>query len=74
MSEKVEVTIHTARPGLVIGKKVLKLTLSRRHYPAKSGKTSGLKLRKLSDLILTQYLLLKGLLVNLSEECPFDGR
>jgi small subunit ribosomal protein S3 len=26
MSDKIEVTIHTARPGLVIGKKGLKLT------------------------------------------------
>ncbi len=51
MSGKIEVTIHTARPGLVIGKKEQRLIFSKRNCASSLIRKCGLKLRRSRDLI-----------------------
>ena len=52
MSDKIEVTIHTARPGLVIGKKGAEIDVLKKELKELPEKTFGLKSKKLKDPIL----------------------
>lgn len=71
MSEKVEVTIHTARPGLVIGKKGSEIDVLKDELSKMTGKQVWVEVEEIKRPDLEAYLVAEGIAKQLERRIPF---
>ena len=71
MSEKVEVTIHTARPGLVIGKKGSEIELLKKDLSRLTGKQVWVEVEEIKRPDLESKLVAEGIARQLERRIPF---
>jgi len=71
MSGKVEVTIHTARPGLVIGKKGVEIEALKRDLRKATGKDIWIEVEEIKRPDLDAKLVGEGIAKQLTRRIPF---
>lgn len=71
MSEKVEVTICTARPGLVIGKKGAEIDILRKELSALTGKEIWIEVEEIKRPDLDAKVVADGIAKQLERRIPF---
>lgn len=71
MSGKVEVTIHTARPGLVIGKKGAEIDLLKQELKKLTGKEIWMEVEEIKRPDLDAKLVADGVAKQLERRVPF---
>ncbi len=71
MSGKVEVTIHTARPGLVIGKKGAEIDVLKQQLRRKTGKEIWIEVEEIKRPDLDAKLVAEGIAKQLQRRLPF---
>jgi small subunit ribosomal protein S3 len=71
MSDKVEVTIHTARPGLVIGKKGAEIDVLKEELRKLTGKEVWLEVEEIKRPDLDAKLVADGIAKQLERRIPF---
>jgi small subunit ribosomal protein S3 len=71
MSGKVEVTIHTARPGLVIGKKGVEIDQLKKDLSRKIGKEVWIEVEEIKRPDLEAVLVAEGIASQLKRRMPF---
>lgn len=71
MSEKIEVTIHTARPGLVIGKKGAEIDSLKKELYKLTGKTVWIEVEEIKRPDLDAALVAEGIARQLERRIPF---
>ncbi|MCB1180635.1 MAG: 30S ribosomal protein S3 [Chlamydiia bacterium] len=71
MSEKVEVTIHTARPGLVIGKKGAEIDLLKAELMKLCGKEVWIEIEEIKRPDLDAALVAEGIAAQLERRIAF---
>ena len=71
MSDKVEVTIHTARPGLVIGKKGAEIDILKSELKKKIGKDVWIEVEEIKRPDLDARLVADGIAKQLERRVPF---
>ncbi len=71
MSGKVEVTIHTARPGLVIGKKGAEIDILKQELKKLTGKEVYLEVEEIKRADLDAKLIADGVAKQLERRMPF---
>lgn len=71
MSEKIEVTIHTARPGLVIGKKGAEIDSLKKQLYKLTGKTVWIEVEEIKRPDLDAKLVAEGIARQLERRIPF---
>ncbi len=71
MSGKVEVTIHTARPGLVIGKKGAEIDILKQELKKATGKDIWIEVEEIKRADLDAKLVADGIAKQLERRMPF---
>ncbi len=71
MSGKVEVTIHTARPGLVIGKKGAEIDILKQELKKATGKEIWIEVEEIKRPDLDAKLVADGIAKQLERRMPF---
>ncbi|MGD0664455.1 MAG: 30S ribosomal protein S3 [Rhabdochlamydiaceae bacterium] len=71
MSGKVEVTIHTARPGLVIGKKGAEIDILKQELKKATGKDIWIEVEEIKRPDLDAKLVADGIAKQLERRMPF---
>jgi small subunit ribosomal protein S3 len=71
MSGKIEVTIHTARPGLVIGKKGAEVDVLKQELKALTGKDIWIEVEEIKRPDLDAKLVAEGIAKQLERRVPF---
>jgi small subunit ribosomal protein S3 len=71
MSGKIEVTIHTARPGLVIGKKGAEIEVIKQELKALTGKEIWIEVEEIKRPDLDAKLVADGIAKQLERRIPF---
>lgn len=71
MSGKIEVTIHTARPGLVIGKKGAEIDVLKQELKALTGKEIWIEVEEIKRPDLDAKLVAEGIAKQLERRVPF---
>jgi small subunit ribosomal protein S3 len=71
MSGKVEVTIHTARPGLVIGKKGAEIDILKQELKKLTGKEIWIEVEEIKRPDLDAKLVAEGIAKQLERRVPF---
>ncbi|NGX46800.1 MAG: 30S ribosomal protein S3 [Chlamydiae bacterium] len=71
MSGKIEVTIHTARPGLVIGKKGVEIEALRKDLKALTGKEVWIEVEEIKRPDLDAKLVAEGIAKQIVRRIPF---
>ncbi len=71
MSGKVEVTIHTARPGLIIGKKGAEIEVLKQELRALLGKEIWIEVEEIKRPDLDSQLVADGIAKQLERRIPF---
>ncbi|MBI3508088.1 MAG: 30S ribosomal protein S3 [Chlamydiia bacterium] len=71
MSGKIEVTIHTARPGLVIGKKGAEIDILKNELRALTGKEVWIEVEEIKRPDLDAKLVADGIAKQLERRIPF---
>jgi small subunit ribosomal protein S3 len=71
MSDKVEVTIHTARPGLVIGKKGAEIDILKQELKKLTGKEIWIEVEEIKRPDLDAKLVADGIAKQLERRVPF---
>ncbi|MGC1878346.1 MAG: 30S ribosomal protein S3 [Rhabdochlamydiaceae bacterium] len=71
MSGKVEVTIHTARPGLVIGKKGAEIDVLKQELKKLTGKEIWIEVEEIKRPDLDAKLVAEGIAKQLERRIPF---
>lgn len=71
MSGKVEVTIHTARPGLVIGKKGAEIDILKQELKKLTGKDIWIEVEEVKRPDLDAKLVAEGIAKQLERRMPF---
>lgn len=71
MSGKVEVTIHTARPGLVIGKKGAEIDILKQELKKLTGKDIWIEVEEIKRSDLDAKLVADGIAKQLERRMPF---
>lgn len=71
MSGKVEVTIHTARPGLVIGKKGAEIDILKQELKKATGKDIWIEVEEIKRPDLDSKLVADGIAKQLERRMPF---
>lgn len=71
MSGKVEVTIHTARPGLVIGKKGAEIDILKQDLKKLTGKDIWIEIEEIKRPDLDSKLVADGIAKQLERRMPF---
>lgn len=71
MSGKVEITIHTARPGLVIGKKGAEIDQLKEELRKKTGKEIWIEVEEIKRPDLDAQLVADGIAKQLERRMPF---
>ncbi|MCX6987857.1 MAG: 30S ribosomal protein S3 [Chlamydiae bacterium] len=71
MSDKVEVTIHTARPGLVIGKKGAEIDVLKGELKKLTGKEIWIEVEEIKRPDLDARLVAEGMAKQLERRIPF---
>jgi small subunit ribosomal protein S3 len=71
MSGKIEVTIHTARPGLVIGKKGAEIDLLKQELKKMTGKDVWIEVEEIKRPDLDAKLVADGIAKQLERRMPF---
>lgn len=71
MAEKVEITIHTARPGLVIGKKGAEIDLMKGALAKMTGKEVWIEVEEIKRPDLEANLIADGVAKQLERRIPF---
>ena len=71
MSGKVEVTIHTARPGLVIGKKGAEIDVLKQELKKLTGKEIWIEVEEIKRPDLDAKLVADGIAKQLERRVPF---
>jgi small subunit ribosomal protein S3 len=71
MSGKVEVTIHTARPGLVIGKKGAEIDVLKQELKKLTGKEIWIEVEEIKRPDLDAKLVAEGIAKQLERRVPF---
>ena len=71
MSGKIEVTIHTARPGLVIGKKGVEIDILKQELKKVTGKDIWIEVEEIKRPDLDAKLVADGIAKQLERRMPF---
>jgi small subunit ribosomal protein S3 len=71
MSDKVEVTIHTARPGIIIGKKGADIEILKNDLAKKFGKTVWIEVEEVKRPDIDAQLVADGIAKQLERRIPF---
>lgn len=71
MSDKIEVVIHTARPGLVIGKKGSEIDVLRAELSKKTGKEVWIEVEEIKRPDLDAKIVADGIAKQLERRIPF---
>lgn len=71
MSDKIEVTIHTARPGLVIGKKGAEIDVLKSELKKLTGKDIWIEVEEIKRPDLDAKLVAEGIAKQLERRIPF---
>ena len=71
MSGKIEVTIHTARPGLVIGKKGSEIDVLKQELKKRTGKEIWIEVEEIKRPDLDAKLVADGIAKQLERRMPF---
>lgn len=71
MSDKIEITIHTARPGLVIGKKGAEIDLLKTQLSRKTGKNVWVEVEEVKRPDLDAKLVAEGIARQLTRRIAF---
>jgi small subunit ribosomal protein S3 len=71
MSDKIEVTIHTARPGLVIGKKGAEIDVLKAELKKLTGKDIWIEVEEIKRPDLDAKLVAEGIAKQLERRVPF---
>ncbi|NRA90495.1 MAG: 30S ribosomal protein S3, partial [Simkaniaceae bacterium] len=71
MSEKIEVTLHTARPGLVIGKKGAEIELIKQELKQLTGKDIWIEVAEIKRPDLDAKLVAEGIAKQLERRVAF---
>lgn len=71
MSGKIEVTIHTARPGLVIGKKGVEIEALKKELKKLTGKEIWIEVEEIKRPDLDSKLVAEGIAKQLQRRIPF---
>lgn len=71
MSDKIEVTIHTARPGLVIGKKGAEIEILKKELKAKTGKEIWIEVDEIKRPDLDAQLVADGIAKQIERRVAF---
>ena len=71
MSGKIEVTIHTARPGLVIGKKGVEIEMLKKDLKKLTGKEIWLEVEEIKRPDLDAKLVAEGIAKQIVRRIPF---
>ena len=71
MSEKIEVTLHTARPGLVIGKKGMEIELMKQELKKLTGKDIWIEVAEIKRPDLDAKLVAEAIGKQLERRLPF---
>jgi small subunit ribosomal protein S3 len=71
MSEKIEVTIHTARPGLVIGKKGAEIDVLKEELRQLTGKEVWIEVEEIKRPELDAFLVADNIAKQLERRVPF---
>ena len=71
MSGKIEVTIHTARPGLVIGKKGAEIDILKQELKKLTGKEIWIEVEEIKRPDLDAKLVAEGIAKQLERRIPF---
>jgi small subunit ribosomal protein S3 len=71
MSDKLEITIRTSRPGLVIGKKGAEIDLLRKHLAKKTGKQVWIEVEEIKRPDLEAQVVADGIARQLERRMPF---
>jgi small subunit ribosomal protein S3 len=71
MSDKIEVTIHTARPGLVIGKKGAEIDVLKSELKKLTGKDIWIEVEEIKRPDLDAKLVAEGIAKQLERRVPF---
>ncbi len=71
MSGKIEVTIHTARPGLVIGKKGAEIDILKQELKKVTGKDIWIEVEEIKRPDLDAKLVADGIAKQLERRMPF---
>jgi small subunit ribosomal protein S3 len=71
MSGKIEVTIHTARPGLVIGKKGAEIEVLKKELKQATGKDIWIEVEEIKRVDLDAQLVADGIAKQLERRMPF---
>ena len=71
MSDKIEITIHTARPGLVIGKKGSEIDILRAELAKKTGKEVWIEVEEIKRPDLDAKIVADGIAAQLERRIPF---
>ena len=72
MSGKIEVTIHTARPGLVIGKKGAEIDVLKQELKKITGKDIWIEVEEIKRPDLDAKLVAEGIAKQLERRIPFQ--
>lgn len=71
MSDKIEIVIHTARPGLVIGKKGAEIDILKQELRKKTGKEIWIEVEEIKRPDLDAKLVAEGIAKQLTRRIPF---
>ena len=71
MSGKIEVTIHTARPGLVIGKKGAEIDILKKELTKLTGQDTWVEVEEIKRPDLDAELVAKGIAKQIERRIPF---
>lgn len=71
MSDKIEITIHTARPGLVIGKKGSEIDILKAELAALTGKEVWVEVEEIKRPDLDAKIVADGIAKQLERRIPF---
>lgn len=71
MSEKLEVTLHTARPGLVIGKKGAEIEVLKQELKKLTGKEVWVEVSEIKRPDLDAHLVAQGIAQQIARRMPF---
>jgi small subunit ribosomal protein S3 len=71
MSDKIEVTIHTARPGLVIGKKGAEIDILKKELKAVTGKDIWIEVEEIKRPDLDAQLVADGIAKQIERRVAF---
>lgn len=71
MSDKIEITFHTSRPGLVIGKKGAEIEAVKKDLEKLTGKEIWVEVSEIKRPDLDAYLVAEGIAKQLERRLPF---